>query len=105
MGRGAIVIGLAAIIIGQVIFGKLFKNFALKLLAVSLGAIIYFVVIQAVLILFDVDSRYLKLFSAVIVAIFLTRSVLSTGLAAMMLLPHTSLLYMSAHMTYRSASE
>ena len=72
MGRGAIVIGLAAIIIGEVIFGKLFKNFALKLLAVSLGAIIYFVVIQAVLILFDVDSRYLKLFSAIIVAIFLT---------------------------------
>jgi len=74
MGRGAIVIGLAAIIIGDVAFGKLFKNFALKLLAVSLGAIIYFVVIQAVLSLFDVDSRYLKLFSAIIVAIFLTLS-------------------------------
>ena len=38
MGRGAIVIGLAAVIIGEVIFGKLFRNFALKLLAVSLGA-------------------------------------------------------------------
>ena len=49
MGRGAIVIGLAAVIIGEVIFGKLFRNFALKLLAVSLGAIIYYLVIQVVL--------------------------------------------------------
>ena len=72
MGRGAIVIGLAAIIIGQVLFDKLFKNFALKLLAVSFGAIIYYVVIQAVLTLLKVDSQYLKLMSAIIVAIFLT---------------------------------
>ena len=72
MGRGAIVIGLAAIIIGNVLFGKLFKNFALKLLAVSFGAIIYYVVIQAVLTLLKVDSQYLKLMSAAIVAIFLT---------------------------------
>ena len=49
MGRGAIVIGLAAIIIGEVAFGKLFRNFGLKLLAVSLGAIIYYVVIQFVI--------------------------------------------------------
>ena len=72
MGRGAIVIGLAAIIIGQVLFDKLFKNFALKLLGVSFGAIIYYIVIQAVLTLLKVDSQYLKLMSAVIVAIFLT---------------------------------
>ena len=72
MGRGAIVIGLAAIIIGDVLFGKLFKNFALKLLAVSLGAIVYYLVIQAVLTLLQVDSQYLKLMSAAIVAIFLT---------------------------------
>ena len=72
MGRGAIVIGLAAIIIGEVLFGKLFKNFALKLLAVSFGAIVYYVVIQAVLTLLKVDSQYLKLMSALIVAIFLT---------------------------------
>ena len=72
MGRGAIVIGLAAIIIGDVLFGKLFKNFALKLLAVSFGAIIYYVVIQAVLTLLKVDSQYLKLMSAAIVAVFLT---------------------------------
>jgi putative ABC transport system permease protein len=72
MGRGAIVIGLAAIIIGDVLFGKLFKNFALKLLAVSLGAIVYYLVIQAVLTLLKVDSQYLKLMSAAIVAVFLT---------------------------------
>ena len=72
MGRGAIVIGLAAIIIGDVLFAKLFKNFALKLLAVSFGAIIYYIVIQAVLTLLKVDSQYLKLMSAAIVAIFLT---------------------------------
>ncbi len=72
MGRGAIVIGLAAIIIGDVLFGKLFKNFALKLMAVSFGAIIYYVVIQSVLTLLQVDSQYLKIMSAAIVAIFLT---------------------------------
>lgn len=71
MGRGAIVIGLAAIIIGEVIFGKLFQNFGLKLLAVSLGAVIYYVVIQAVISMLDIDSNYLKLISALIVAVFL----------------------------------
>ena len=71
MGRGAIVTGLAAIIIGQVVFGKLFRNFALKLLVVSLGSVIYYVVIQAVISLLDINSNYLKLISAIIVAIFL----------------------------------
>ena len=71
MGRGAIVIGLAAIIIGEVAFGKLFCNFALKLLSVSLGAIIYYIVIQAVISLLKIDSNYLKMISALIVAVFL----------------------------------
>lgn len=71
MGRGAIVIGLAAIIIGQVSFGKLFKNFGLKLMSVSLGAVIYYVVIQVVISLFEINSNYLKLISALIVAVFL----------------------------------
>ncbi|MDD3335566.1 MAG: ABC transporter permease [Eubacteriales bacterium] len=71
MGRGAIVIGLAAVIIGEVVFGKLFRNFGLKLLAVSIGSIIYYVVIQAVISLSGINSNYLKLLSAVIVAIFL----------------------------------
>ena len=71
MGRGAIVIGLAAIIIGQVTFGKVFRNFALKLLSVSLGSVIYYIVIQAAISLLDINSNYLKLISAVVVAIFL----------------------------------
>ena len=71
MGRGAIVIGLAAVIIGEVLFGKIFRNFALKLLSVSLGAVIYYIVIQAVISLLDINSNYMKLISAVIVAIFL----------------------------------
>ena len=71
MGRGAIVIGLAAIIIGDVALGKLFRNFGLKLMAVSIGAIIYYVVIQAVISLLDINSNYLKLISALIVALFL----------------------------------
>ena len=71
MGRGAIVIGLAAIIIGDVVFGKLFRNFALKLLSVSLGAIIYYIVVQFVISVLNIDTNYLKLFSAVIVAVFL----------------------------------
>ncbi|NLV50965.1 MAG: ABC transporter permease [Clostridiales bacterium] len=71
MGRGAIVIGLAAVIIGDVLFSKIFRNFALKLLGVSIGAIIYYVVIQAVLNL-GLNSNYLKLLSTAVVAIFLT---------------------------------
>lgn len=71
MGRGAIVIGLAAIIIGEVALGKLFRNFALKLLAVSIGAVIYYIVLQAVISLMKINSNYLKLISALIVAVFL----------------------------------
>lgn len=71
MGRGAIVIGLAAVIIGEVIFSKLFSNFALKLLAVSIGAVIYYIVIQAVLSV-GLNPNYLKLLSAIVVAVFLS---------------------------------
>lgn len=72
MGRGAIVIGLAAVIIGEALFGKLFRNFALKLLAVAIGSVIYYAVIQAVVSLSGINSNYLKLLSALIVAVFLT---------------------------------
>nr|WP_325259366.1 ABC transporter permease [uncultured Oscillibacter sp.] len=72
MGKGAIVIGLAAVIIGQVVFGRVFRNFALKMLAVSLGAVIYYAVIQAVVSLSNINTNYLKLISAVIVAVFLS---------------------------------
>jgi putative ABC transport system permease protein len=70
MGRGAIVIGLAAVIIGEVLFGKLFKNFALRLVGVVLGGIIYYVVITFVLRL-GLNANDLKLLSASVVAIFL----------------------------------
>ena len=70
MGRGAIVIGLAAVIIGEVIFGKIFKNFALRLLAVAFGGIIYYVVMQFVISL-GLNTDDLKLLTAAIVAIFL----------------------------------
>lgn len=71
MGRGAIVIALAAIIIGDVAFGKIFRNFGMKLLAVSLGSIIYYVVIQLVISEFKMNTNYMKLISALIVALFL----------------------------------
>lgn len=70
MGRGAIVIGLAAVIIGDVIFGKLFQNFALRMVASVIGAIIYFIAIAIVLQL-GFSTNDLKLFSALIVALFL----------------------------------
>ena len=64
MGRGAVDI------ISDVIFGRLFTNFALKMVAVSIGAVIYYVVIQVVLWL-GLDTNLLKLLSALIVALFL----------------------------------
>lgn len=70
MGRGAIVIGLAAVIIGEVLFSKVFKNFALLLLSCVLGAIIYYIVIQIVLKL-GLSTDDLKLLSAIVVALFL----------------------------------
>ena len=71
MGRGAIVIGLAAVIIGEVVFGKLFINFGLKLFAVSVGAVIYYIVLQIVLQL-GLNTNDLKLITALIVALFLS---------------------------------
>ena len=70
MGRGAIIIGLAAVIIGEVIFGKIFKNFALKLIAAVIGGVIYYIVITLVIAL-GLPANDLKLFSALVVALFL----------------------------------
>jgi len=70
IGRGAIVIGLAAVIIGDVLFSKVFHNFALKLLSVVFGAIIYYLVMQFVSWL-GLDTDYMKLLSAAVVAVFL----------------------------------
>ena len=74
MGRGAIVIGLAAVIIGEVLGNALLgkrMNFAGRLAFISLGGVIYYLVIVIVLWL-KLDSNYLKLLTAVVVAIFLS---------------------------------
>lgn len=70
MGRGAIVIGLAAVIIGEVLFSKIFRNFALRLTGVVIGAIAYYVVI-ALVIQLGLNTDDLKLFSAAFVAVAL----------------------------------
>lgn len=73
MGRGAIVIGLAAVIIGEVIGNAVFRkrmNFALKLFFAAMGAVIYYLVITFVLWI-GLSSQNLKLFSAIVVAVFL----------------------------------
>ena len=73
-GRGAIVIGLAAVIISEVIFGKLCAGkkiaFAYTLAAVFVGAILYYIAYALVMWL-GIDSDYMKLFSAVVVTCFL----------------------------------
>ena len=70
MARGAIVIGLAAVIIGEVVFGKLFRSFWGKLICVSLGAVIYYLVMQIVLWL-GLNTNDLKMLTALVVAVFL----------------------------------
>nr|WP_294679431.1 ABC transporter permease [uncultured Blautia sp.] len=70
MGRGSIVIGLAAVIIGEAIFSRIFHNFALKLLSVALGSILYYLVLQTV-IWMGIDTDLLKMLSAIVVALFL----------------------------------
>ena len=70
MGRGAIVIGLAAVIIGEAVFGRVFQNFGFRLVGVALGSIIYYLVLQLV-IWMGIDTDLLKLLSAVVVAVFL----------------------------------
>lgn len=73
MGRGAIVIGLAAVIIGEVLGSVIFRkrfNFVAKLAFAAIGAIIYFLVLQLVMLL-GLSSSNNKLFSAIVVIIFL----------------------------------
>ena len=60
----------ADVIISEVMFGRLFRNFALKLAGVAIGAVIYYIVIQVVLWL-GLNTNLLKLLSALIVAVFL----------------------------------
>ena len=70
MGRGAIVIGLAAVIIGEAIVTRISRNFAVQLAGVVLGGIIYYIVYQFVIWL-EIDTEYLKMLSAIVVAVFL----------------------------------
>ena len=70
MGRGAIVIGLASVIIGEVIFGARF-NFSYQLGSIVAGSVIYQIVIAFVLQL-GLSTEDLKLFSAVTVALALS---------------------------------
>ena len=70
MGRGAIVIGLAAVIIGEVVFKKIKHNFAGTLTFVTFGAVTYYIVIQITLLL-GLNTNDLKLITAVIVGLFL----------------------------------
>ncbi|MBP5662273.1 MAG: ABC transporter permease [Clostridia bacterium] len=69
-GRGAIVIGLAAVIIGEAIVSKISRNFIVRLLGVALGAVIYYIVYQIVIGL-RIPTDLLKMLSAIVVAIFL----------------------------------
>ena len=70
MGRGAIVIGLAAVIIGEALISKLSRNFIVKLLGVVIGGVVYYIVYQTVIYL-GLDTDLLKMLSAIVVAIFL----------------------------------
>ena len=71
MGRGAIVTGLAAVIIGEAVFSKVLRNFALRLTGVVLGGVIYYIVYQTVIYL-GFDTDLLKMLSAIVVAFFLS---------------------------------
>ena len=70
MGRGAIVIGLAAIVIGEVFFSRIARNFAVRLCGVLCGGVIYYLVYQVIVFL-GLDTDLLKMLSAVVVALFL----------------------------------
>ena len=70
MGKGAVVIGLAAVVIGGAVISKLPPNFAIRLTGVLLGAVIYYIVYQ-IIIFAGLDTDLLKMLSAIVVAAFL----------------------------------
>ncbi len=70
MGRGAVVIGLAAVVIGEALMSRISQNFAVKLTGVVLGAVVYYLVYQAIIFV-GFDTDLLKMFSAIVVAAFL----------------------------------
>ena len=69
-GRGAIVIGLAAVIIGEALMSRIARNFAVRLLSVIIGGIVYYVLYQVIIEL-GLDTDFLKMLTALLVAIFL----------------------------------
>ena len=69
-GRGAIVIGLAAVIIGEALLSKIARNFAVRLLSVIIGGIVYYVLYQVIIEL-GLDTDFLKMLTALLVAVFL----------------------------------
>ena len=69
-GRGAIVIGLAAIFIGLSVSLKIKPNFVVSLIGVVSGGIVYYIVYNFVILL-GLKTDYLKMLSAIIVAVFL----------------------------------
>ena len=69
-GRGAIVIGLAAIFIGLSVSLKIKPNFVVSLIGVVCGGIVYYIVYNFVILL-GLKTDYLKMLSAIIVALFL----------------------------------
>lgn len=69
MGTGAIVIGLAAIVIGDVLFGKV-RNFACRLASGVIGSVVYFL-IRAIVLQLGMDANDMKMLSAIIVALAL----------------------------------
>ncbi len=70
MGRGAVVIGLAAVVIGEAIVKRISTNFAVRLTGVAIGAVVYYIVYQVIIFL-GVDTDLLKMLSALVVAVFL----------------------------------
>lgn len=70
MGRGAIVVGLAAVIVGEALCAKATANFAVRLVFVVVGAIVYWLVYQTVIFM-GLPSELLRMLSALVVAVFL----------------------------------
>lgn len=81
MGKGAVVIGLAAVVIGEAVISKLPPNFAIRLFGVIIGAVIYYIVYQ-IIIFIGLDTDLLKMFSAIVVAVFLGAPYVKKQIAA-----------------------
>ncbi len=69
-GRGAIVIGLAAVIIGEAIVSRMGQNYIIRMTGVIVGGVVYYIVYQTVIFL-GLDTDLLKMLSALVVAVFL----------------------------------